>query len=53
MKPQASLRDFVEDRLLAALSAREVLLILVNESRQVLPHEFAAFCLLSRLPIWR
>lgn len=43
MKPQASLRDFVEDRLLAALSAREVLLILVNESRQVLPHEFAAF----------
>lgn len=43
MKPEPSRRDFVEDRLLAASSAREALLILVNESRQALPHEFAVF----------
>lgn len=43
MKLDISRRDFLEDRLLAARSAREVLLVLVNESRQVLPHEFAVF----------
>lgn len=43
MKLDISRQDFVEDRLLAARGSREVLLVLVNESRQALPHEFAAF----------
>ncbi|GAB1410558.1 hypothetical protein MASR1M90_17120 [Desulfovibrionales bacterium] len=43
MKLQVSSQDFLEDRLLSARSAREALFILVNESRQVLPCEFAAF----------
>lgn len=43
MKVDISRQDLVVDRLLAARSSREVLLILVNESRQALPHEFAAF----------
>lgn len=40
LKPQ---QQFVEDRLLGAQSMRETLLILVNESRQILPYEFAVF----------
>lgn len=43
MKFAVSHWELLEDRLLAARSPREVLLIAVNESRQILPHEFAAF----------
>ena len=43
MKLDISRRDLVEERLLGACSTREVLLVLVNELRQVLPYEFAAF----------
>ncbi len=40
---QISPQDFIADRLLSARNLREVLLILVNESRQILAHEFAVF----------
>lgn len=43
MKLRISPQDFLEERLLSARSMREVLFVLVNEARNVLPYEFAVF----------
>lgn len=43
-------QDYVVDRLLSARNLREVLFMLVNESRQILAHEFAVFLPLKQVP---
>lgn len=49
-KVNISPHDFVADRLLSARNTREVLFILVNESRQILAHEFAVFLPSKQVP---